>query len=280
MAKKIINRAELNATAEAADAQRARNSRSQRDAEPPIDPVFRVLKLNDGLLNTYFSWCPAARMPAVAPHGKAPIACGQLRLQMQQLAGLRHLWDLVGKSGWMVMEAVWIDSSPHDEYLLFAAHVARGSSAGKAIVPIHLWQLWQPSYAPRFVWRPKDMTPPSVEMRAALDATLDQHLAESAKQWVSRKHAADRCDLESRIEVLNQRVAELDDERRVQRKATRAGDSRTAAVRRELLAFEQQLAELTESLGSLQLPTPPAIRQRLCEVQWFVQAPAPRADWL
>jgi hypothetical protein len=242
---------------------------------PPVDPTFRVLKLDDGLLNTYFSWCPAARRPAVSPGCTDPIARGHLHLRMQRLAGLRHLWDLVDKSGWLIMEGLWLDSEPREEYLLFSAHIARGTAAGKAVVPIHLWQLWQPSYKPRFVWRPHGMTEPSEGMRTALASTLEQHLTASTKEWVDRAHAASRTDIESRIEELNRRIAELDEHRRLNRKTTRSGDEQVKAMRRELLEAEQQVADLSASLASLQRPTPPVVRQRLCEVQWFVQAPEP-----
>lgn len=278
MERKIVNRAELKAAAEAAEAKHTKAPRKKPAGMPTGDPAFRVMKLDDTLLNTYFSWCPASRMPAVAPGGTDPIAYGQLHLRMQQLAGLRHLWDLVGKSGWLVMEALWLDTEPREQYLLFAAHVARGPTPSKPIVPSHLWQLWQPSYSPRFVWRPHGMTAPAAEMRAALEETLEQHLAESAKAWVARAHAIARTNIEGRIERLTQRVADLDDQRRRDRRSTRSRDSGAASVRKELLDAEQQLADLDESLTRLQAPAPPAIRQRLCEVQWFVQAPEYRRD--
>lgn len=273
MARKTVNRAELKAAAEAAEAKHTKAPRKKPAGMPTGDAAFRVMKLDDTLLNTYFSWCPASRMPAVAPRGTDPIAYGQLHLRMRQLAGLRHLWDLVGKSGWLVMEALWLDTEPREQYLLFAAHVARGATLSKPIVPSHLWQLWQPSYSPRFLCRPHGMTAPTAEMRAALEETLEQHLAESSKAWVDRAHAMARTNLEGRIEMLNQRVADLDAQRRRDRRSTRARESATAGVRKELLDAEQQLADLTETLAHLQLPAPPAIRQRLCEVQWFVQAP-------
>jgi hypothetical protein len=278
MAGKHVDRDELQSVAAAAEPRRTRPSRRKPAGDRPIDPTFRVLRLNDALINTYFSWCPASRMPAVAPHGTDAFACGQLHLQMQQLAGLRHLWDLVGKSGWMVMEAVWLNTEPREQYLLVGAHVARGSAPGQAVVPVHLWQLWQPSYSPRFVWRPHGMSPPSAEMRTALERTLEQHLTESARAWVERAHEAARASLEGHIDTLNQRVSDLDDQRRRDRRSPRARDSGTAGVRKELFDAEQQVADLSESLARLQAPAPPAIRQRLCEVQWFVQAPEYRRD--
>lgn len=278
MASKHVDPDERQPAAAAAEARHTRASRRKPAGDRPIDPTFRVLRLNDALINTYFSWCPASRMPAVAPNGTDAFVCDQLHLRMQQLAGLRHLWDLVGKSGWMVMEAVWLNTEPREQYLLVGAHAARGSAPGQAVVPVHLWQLWQPSYSPRFVWRPHGMTPPSVEMRTALERTLEQHLAQSAKTWVERAHAMARTNLEGRIETLNQRVADLDDQRRLDRRSTRARDSGTAGVRKELFDAEQQLADLSESLARLQAPAPPTIRQRLCEVQWFVQAPEYRRD--
>lgn len=278
MARKIVNRKELKAAAEAALAKSTPSTRKASAELPPVDPTFRVLKLDDGLLNTYFSWCPVARMPAVAPNCTDPMACGQLHLRMQRLAGLRHLWDLVGKSGWLIIEGLWLDSEPCEQYLLFSAHIARGTAPGKAVVPIHLWQLWQPSYKPRFVWRPNGMPEPSEAMRAALESTLKQHLTASTKDWVDRVHAASRTNVESRIEALNRRIAELDEHRRLNRKTTRTGDEQVKAMRHQLLEAEQQVADLSASLSSLQRPTPPVVRQRLCEVQWFVQAPEPHPD--
>jgi hypothetical protein len=176
------------------------------------------------------------------------------------------------------MEAVWLDSEPREQYLLFSAHISRGTAPGKAVVPIHLWQLWQPSYRPRFAWRPLGMAEPSEAMRTALESTLEQHLTASTKDWVDRAHAARRTNIESRIEELNRRIAELDEHRRLNRKTTRSGDEQVKAMRHELLEAEQQVADLSASLSSLQRPTPPVVRQRLCEVQWFVQAPEPHPD--
>lgn len=278
MARKVVNRKELDVAGEAAPAKSKFSPRAASAQLPPVDPTFRALKLDDRLLNTYFSWCPVARMPTVAPHCTDPIACGQLHLRMQRLGGLRHLWDLVGKSGWLIMEGLWLDTEPREQYLLFSAHIASGKAPGKTVVPIHLWQLWQPSYKPRFVWRPHGMTEPSEAMRSALEATLVQHLSASSKEWVDRAYAARRTNIESRIEALTRRVSELDEGRRLSRKTSRSGDHHVQAVRQELLEAEQQVTDLSESLASLQQPTPSVFRQRLCEVQWFVQAPEPHTD--
>jgi len=87
MARRVVNRPELKAAAEAAEAARGKAARAAKASDPPrINPAFRPLKLDDSLLNTYFSWCPAEVMPEVSPLSDDPVVSGRLTLQMQRLA--------------------------------------------------------------------------------------------------------------------------------------------------------------------------------------------------
>lgn len=272
MARKIINRAELKAAADAAEAERAKKQRaSERQQPPAIDPAFRPLKLDDSLLTTYFAWCPIDLMPEVNPSSRDPMVRGRLTLRMKQLGGLREQWNLVGESGWLVMDAVWLESHPREQYLVCAAHAYNGQKPGRVVASGHLWRLWQPSFSPVFGGEPNFADQPSADMRLALDATLDKHFAESFRDWTSRTLLAERTAIEAGIESLTQRIAELDQRRREIRRSIRAGDSGVIGVRQELLDTEQELADLGESLLQLEPPSPPVIRQRLCEVMWTVK---------
>jgi len=277
MARKIINRAELKAMADAADTERSKTKRARkRQPTPVIDPAFRPLKLNDSLLTTYFAWCPMDLMPEVNPSSRDPMVRGRLTLRMKQLGGLREQWDLVGESGWLVMDAVWLESHPREQYLVCAAHAYNGQKPGRVVASSHLWRLWQPSFSPVFGGEPNFADQPSVDMRAALDATLDKHFAESFRDWASRTLLIERTAIEARMEALTQRIAELDRRRRESRRSIRAGDNGVTGVRQELLDAERQLADLGEALVQLQPPSPSVIRQRLCEVTWTVKGPEPR----
>jgi len=281
MARKIINRAELKAMADAAEAERAKTQRaSKRQQTPVIDPAFRPLKLDDSLLTTYFAWCPMDLMPEVNPSSRDPMVRGRLTLRMKQLGGLREQWDLVGEDGWLVMDAVWVDSAPPEQYLVCAAHTYNGQKPGRRVAPGHLWRLWQPSFRPMFDGSAGFAEQPREDMRAALDATMDQHVAESLREWTARTERAERTTIEARIEALTAHVAELDRTRRESRRSFRAADSRASALRQEVLEAERQLAELGDSLAQMQPPTPPVLRQRICEVEWIVRAPEPRGDLL
>ena len=241
-----------------------------------VDPAFRPLKLDDSLLNTYFAWCPKDLMPEVSPTSRDPMVRGRLTLRMKQLGGLREQWDLVGESGWLVMDAVWLDSHPPQQYLICAAHAFNGQKPGRVVAAGHLWRLWQPSFSPAFGGEQNFTDQPSADMRAVLDATANKHFAESFRDWTSRTLLAERIAIEARMESLTQRIAELDQRRRESRRSIRAGDSGVAGVRQELLDAERQLADLGEALVQLQPPSPPVIRQRLCEVMWTVKGPEPR----
>ena len=277
MARKIINRAELKAMADPAETERSKTQRaSKRQQTPVIDAAFRPLKLDDSLLTTYFAWCPIDLMPEVSPSSRDPMVRGRLTLRMKQLGGLREQWDLVGESGWFVMDAVWLDSAPPEQYLICAAHAYNGQKPGRVVASGHLWRLWQPSFSPVFGGEPNFADQPSADMRAALDATSDKHFAESFRDWTSRTLLAERTAIEARIESLTQRITELDQRRRESRRSIRAGDRGVAGVRQELLDAERQLADLGEALVQLQPPSPSVIRQRLCEVTWTVKGPEPR----
>jgi hypothetical protein len=277
MAKKIMNRAELKAMADAAEAQRAKTQRtSKRQQTPVVDPAFRPLKLDDSLLTTYFAWCPIDLMPEVNPSSRDPMVRGRLTLRMKQIGGLREQWDLVGESGWLIMDAVWLDSAPPEQYLICAAHAYNGQKPGRVVASGHLWRLWQPSFSPVFGGEPNFADQPSADMRAALVATSDKHFAESFRDWTSRTLLAERTAIEALMESLTQRIAELDQRRRESRRSIRAGDRRVAGVRQELLDAERQLADLGEALVQLQPPSPSVIRQRLCQVTWTVKGPEPR----
>lgn len=274
MARKIINRAELKAMADAAETERSKTQRaSKRQQTPVIDAAFRPLKLNDSLLTTYFVWCPIDLMPEVNPSSRDPMVRGRLTFRMKQLGGLREQWDLVGESGWLVMDAVWLESHPREQYLVCAAHAYNGQKPGRVVASSHLWRLWQPSFGPMFDGCADFAEQPREDMRAALDATMNQHFAESLREWTARTERAERATIEARIEALTHLVAELDQIRRESRRAVRAGDRHTADLRQQLLKAEQELAELGESLVKIQPATPPIIRQRLCEVAWRVLAP-------
>jgi hypothetical protein len=279
MARKIVNRAELKAMADAAEAERAKSQRtSKRQQAPVIDPAFRPLKLDDSLLTTYFAWCPMDLMPEVNPTSRDSMVRGRLTLRMKQLGGLREQWDLVGEDGWLIMDAVWLDSHPREQYLICAAHAFNGQKPGRRVAPGHLWRLWQPSYDPVFSNEQDCAVQPSPEMRQALDATMDKHFAESFRDWSSRTLLAERAAIEVEMDFLAQRTTELDLQRRERRRSVRARDSEALGVRKELLDAERRLAELGESLVHLQPPSPPVIRQRLCEVTWWVRAPEQREN--
>lgn len=281
MARKIINRAELKAAAEAAEAERAKTQRaSKRQQTPVIDPAFRPLKLDDSLLTTYFAWCPMELMPEVIPSSRDPMVRGRLTLRMQQLGGLREQWDLVGEDGWLVMDAVWVDSHPPEQYLICAAHTYNGQKPGRRVAAGHLWRLWQPSFGPKLDVSAEFAEQPREDMRAALDATMDQHFAESIRESTSRAEQAERAAIVARIEALTAQIAELDERRRESRRVVRAGDSDVAGLRQQLLDAEREIAGLGESLLRMQPPTPPVVRKRICEVLWIVKAPEPRGDLL
>jgi len=274
MAKKIINRAELKAMADAAEAKRPKTHRpSKRQQTPVIDPAFRPLKLNDSLLTTYFAWCPLDLMPEVNPSSRDPMVRGRLTLRMKQLGGLREQWDLVGESGWLVMDAVWLESHPREQYLVCAAHAYNGQKPGRVVASGHLWRLWQPSFEPQFLDRRPDAGEPSDEMRAAVEDTLKKHLAESVKAWVEHAQATARGHLESDLAALMMRVEELDAARRALRRSARSTRTDTSAIRQELIAAEARMAELSEALATAEPPLPSLRRQRLCEVEWVVKSP-------
>lgn len=274
MARKIVNRAELKAIADAAEAKRAKSQRaSKRQQAPVVDPAFRPLKLDDSLLTTYFSWCPNNLMPEVNPTSRDPMVRGQLTLRMKQLGGLREQWELVGEDGWLVMDAVWLDSHPREQYLVCAAHACNGQKPGRKVAPGHLWRLWQPSYDPRFQVSPPSADEPSAEMRAALDGTLDAHLAESVKAWVERARATAQGQLESELAALAASVEELDASRRVLRRTERSHRTDASAIRQQLTAAEARMSEISEALASAEAPRPALMRQRLCEIEWVVKAP-------
>jgi len=274
MAKRVINRAELKAAAEAAEAARKKSERKRRpDDPPPVDPAFRALKLDDSLLNTYFSWCPAELMPEVAPTSRDPAVRGRLTLQMKQMGGLRELWELVGEVGWLVMDAVWLDSEPAEQYLVCGARAWQGQRPGRVVAPSHLWRLWQPSYGPQFRAIQEPHASPSDEMHAAIETTLENHLDESVKPWIDRTMNARRAELEWEIDGLTKEIDALDTQRHAYRRTTRSGDPRPAEIRELLLAAEDRLTAAGEALASIPRPTPRLIKQRLCEVEWMVKAP-------
>jgi hypothetical protein len=274
MARKIINRAELKAAAEAAEAERAKTQRAnKRQQTPVVHPAFRPLKLDDSLLTTYFAWCPIDLMPEVNLSSRDPMVRGRLTLRMKQLGGLREQWDLVGESGWLVMDAVWLDSHPPEQYLICAARAFKGRVAGRVVSAGHLWRLWQPSFEPQFLDRRPDAGEPSDEMRAAVEDTLKQHLAESVKAWVERAQAIARGRLESDLAALTTRVEELDAARRALRRSASSTRMDTSAIRQELIAAEARMAELSEALATAEPPLPSLRRQRLCEVEWVVKSP-------
>jgi len=274
MARKTVTRVELKAIADAVEAERAKTQTSSTRQKPPvIDPAFRPLKLDDSLLASYFAWCPTALMPVVTPNSHDPMVRGRLTLCMKQLRGLREQWDLVGEDGWLVMDAVWLESRPPEQYLVCAAHAYNGQKPGRVVASGHLWRLWQPSYSPMFDGEPSFADQPSADMRFALDATLDKHFAESFRDWTARTLLAERTAIETRMESLTKQIAELDQRRRESRRAIRSGDNGVTSVRQELLDTDRQLAHLGEALVQLQPPSPPVIRQRLCEVMWTVKGP-------
>jgi len=279
MARRVVNRPELKAAAEAAEAARGKAARAAKASDPPrINPAFRPLKLDDSLLNTYFSWCPAEVMPEVSPLSDDPVVSGRLTLQMQRLGGLTGLWDLVGEVGWLVMEAAWIETDPREQYLICAALTFRGENPGRFIEPGHLWRLWQPSYGPRFQIV-HDATALSDPMRSALDAALTAHLAESVQPWIERAAVAKRAQLEWELNGLLERVEELDAERRSLRRLPRRDQAQdAAATRREIVDAEELIAALGTELEHVAPPAPVVRRKRLCDIQWFVKAPEPRED--
>jgi hypothetical protein len=279
MARRVVNRRELKAAAEAAEAARGKAARAAKASDPPrINPAFRPLKLDDSLLNTYFSWCPAEVMPEVSPLSDDPVVSGRLTLQMQRLGGLTGLWDLVGEVGWLVMEAAWIETDPREQYLICAALTFRGENPGRVIEPGHLWRLWQPSYGPRFQVL-SNAVPLSEPMRSALDSTLATHLAESVKPWIERATVAKKGQLEWELNRLLARVAELDAERRSMRRLPRRDQSNNAAAtRREIVDAEERIAALGGQLEHASPATPEVRRKRLCDIHWFVKGPEPRED--
>lgn len=280
MARKIINRAELKAVADAAEAERAKKQRASKRQQPPvIDPAFRPLKLDDSLLTTYFAWCPINLMPEVNASSHDPMVRGRLTLRMKQLGGLREQWDLVGESGWLVMDAVWLDSAPPEQYLICAARAFKGRVPGRVVSAGHLWRLWQPSFEPQFLDGPPDAGEPSADMRAAVEDTLKQHLAESVNAWVERAQATARGHLESDLAALTTRVEELDAARRALRRSARSTRTDTSAIRQQLIAAEARMAELSEALATAEPPLPSLRRQRLCEVEWFVKAPESKTSY-
>jgi hypothetical protein len=279
MARKVVNASEIRAAFAADQAKREKASRSKKlPPPPPVDPAFRVLKLDDGLLRSHFAWCPDSQMPAVAPNSSGLMVCGQLHLRMQHLGGLRSLWDLVDKSGWLVIEGLWLDTDPREQYLLVAARLSRGGSPGGTVNPLELWRLWQPSYRPRFECNPNGADGPSAEMREALDETLGKHLKESVRPWEERQAFAQFAELTKDIEALSKRIQELDEQRRGLRRVAGGSRDAMANVRRTIVEAEAQLAVLSEAIASVTPPTVPTIRQRLCEVKWFVQPPEARNE--
>ena len=279
MARKVVNASEVMAAFAADQAKREKASRGKKlPPPPPVDPAFRVLKLDDGLLRSHFAWCPAFQMPAVAPNCSVPIVRGHLHLRMQHLGGLRSLWDLVGKSGWLVIEGLWLDTDPREQYLLVAARLSRGGSPGRTVNPLELWRLWQPSYRPRFECNPTGADGPSAEMREAIDETLGRHLKESVRPWEERQAFAKFAKLSKDIEALSTQIQELDEQRRGLRRVATGSRDAMASVRRTILEAEAQLAVLSEAIASVTPPPVPMIRQRLCEVQWFVQPPESRSE--
>jgi hypothetical protein len=279
LARKVVNASEIRAAFAADQAKREKASRAKKlPPPPPVDPAFRVLKLDDGLLRSHFAWCPASQMPAVVPNSSVRIVRGQLHLRMQHLGGLRALWDLVGKSGWLVIEAIWLDTDPREQYLLVAARLSRGGSPGGTVNPLELWRLWQPSYRPRFECNPNGLDGPSAEMREALDETLGKHLKESVRPWEERQAFAQFAELTKDIEALSTRIQELDEQRRCLRRVAGGSRDAMANVRRTIVEAEAQLAVLSEAIASVTPPTVSMIRQRLCEVQWFVQPPEARNE--
>lgn len=280
MARKIIKRAELKAMAEAAEAERSKTQRaSKRQQTPVIEPAFRPLKLDDSLLTTYFAWCPMDLMPEVNPTSRDPMVRGRLTLRMKQLGGLRGQWDLVGESGWLVMDAVWLDSAPPEQYLICAARAFKGRVPGRVVSAGHLWRLWQPSFEPQFLCDPPDASEPTAEMRVAVEDTLKQHLAESVRAWVERAQATARGHLESELAALTTRVEQLDAARRALRRASRTTRTDTSAIRQQLIAAEARMAELSEALANAEHPVPSLRRQRLCEVEWIVKSPECRTRY-
>jgi hypothetical protein len=279
MARRVVNRPEHKAAAEAAEAASGKSARANKAGAPArVDPAFRPLTLSDSLLNTYFNWCPAEAMPEVAPLSNDPAVSGRLTLQMQRFGGLAGLWDLVGQVGLLVMEAAWIEIDPPEQYLLCAALTFRGENPGRVIEPVHLWRLLQPSYHPCFE-ATRAAAELSAPMRLAVDATLDAHLAASVKPWSERVTTARKGKLEGEITALLERVEELDGtRRRLRRLADRKNAQAIAAARREIVEAEERIAALGRELEHSAPPQPVVRRKRLCDLRWFVKGPEPRED--
>jgi len=261
MARKSRNRAEAKEGTEAAHETEGLEGRPSKTRRV-IDPAYQIRPLDDALLRAFFSWCPDEIRPRATPTNSGLTICGRLRLEMH--GPRRGLWDLVGKDGWLMIEAVFFGSEPSGQYMICTARTCNGQRPGQIVSPSHLWLLWQPAYNPSFYRTLPDALAMPDEMRVTLDSDLESHLAETSREWSDRVFAAQLADLASDLVSLNARIDELDNERRALRKSGRTGDSALAAVRQQLLEAEERLAPLSNAL--MTPPVSVVIRQRLCEV--------------
>jgi hypothetical protein len=248
------------------------------DEPPSRDPAVRSLPLSEALLDTYLSWCPRDRRPALTRNGEARPIRGQLHLGIPGRFGIGPLFNLQGQSGWLRMDAVWIEADPTQQYLLCAI-VAGRECPQQRVAPLYLWRVWQPTYHPRYT-KPTDssLAPPG-SIADELDDAIETHLAQSLRSLVVTDFMSARNDLEETIEALTRTRDRLDSERRHLQREWQSGRHTYTTIREQLVDTESQLEEATRTLASLVPHPPPLFRLRLCEVQWFLASPtAPRTD--
>jgi hypothetical protein len=242
------------------------------DGPPSVDPALRSLPLSDALADTYLSWCPTDRRPPLTPTAQAKPIRGRLYLGNPGRFGIGPLFDLQGQSGWLRMEAIWIDADPREQYLLCAIVMGR-ECPQRRVGPIHLWRVWQPTYSPKYVESAGSDQSPSPSMAAALDDAIETHLEQSLRSWVVHQFTTARNKLDSTINAITETIDRLDAERRHLRHDRRPSRTRRALVREQLLNEERHLEQATAALASLTPHPPPLVRQQLCEVQWFLAGP-------
>lgn len=238
-----------------------------------VDHAVRVLPLSDHLLNTYLSWCPIADRPLIAPGSTAQPVRGHLELKVQRLAGLGPLRDLVGRKGWLRMEALWIEEEPQERFLLCAVILEILNRPGPRVVPLHLWHAWQPAYRPTFH---KDTTvqgfPPS-NMHTSLEDAIKLHLEASIAPWIQRHLDSARTILLKAIEESTASVDALDAQRRELRHASHSSAAARVAIRDKIGEAERELSNASEMLAGLEPKMPRMSRQVLCELAWTLNGP-------
>lgn len=241
------------------------------------DQAVRILRLSGDLLNTYLSWCPASDRPLVAPGSTAPPVRGRLDLQVQQLAGLGPLRDLIGRKGWLRMDAFWIEEDPKEQFLLCAVIVEVFDRPAMRVAPLNLWHAWQPSYSPVFHRDLTGQTLPSSTMHAALEQAIKDHRDASVTPWIQRHMEDERTRLMKSIDALTAQVDQLDEQRRAMQKAHHVSGSARATLRAQLCEAELGLAHASEMLAGVKPRVPRVARKVLCEIAWSLTGPSVRA---